>query len=369
MQNKSLLRAVAALVGVSMIFAGCSYGPNTGSDLVGETEKQTASVSSTSSVSVTEPESSSEDVASESVASSSSSSDGSEALVAEPVTASSSEENVVYETNTEARVRTTPSTDGDIYTSLEEGTEIEVEGEENGWYKVRLDGGIYYIREDLVDKTVGRSSAGDGRTIVIDPGHQAEADQSQEPVGPGASEMKAKVSVGATGKTTGLAEYELNLEIGLKLQDILTERGYNVIMTRTSNDVNISNAERAEIANDANADAFIRVHANGSENSGVSGAMTICQTKSNPYNGDLYEESRALAEDVLAGIVASAGCRQQSVWETDTMSGINWCQVPATIVEVGYLSNAEEEQKLATDEYQQKIADGIADGVDEYLAN
>lgn len=97
--------------------------------------------------------------------------------------------------------------------------------------------------------------------------------------------------------------------------------------------------------------------------------MTICQTSSNPYNGNLYAKSHALAEDVLDNLAASAQCRKQSVWETDTMSGINWCKVPATIVEVGYLSNPEEEKKLAADDYQQKLAEGIANGVDQFFAS
>ena len=206
-------------------------------------------------------------------------------------------------------------------------------------------------------------------TIVVDAGHQKKGNSEREPIGPGAEQKKAKTTSGTSGKASGLNEYELNLKVALKLQKELEKRGYTVLMTRVTNDVDISNAERAEIANTANADVFIRIHANGSDDPDRCGAVTMCQTPDNPYNGDIYFECRQLATNILDSLVCETGCQREDIMETDEMSGINWSKVPVTIVEIGYMTNPEEDLLMATDEYQDKIADGIANGIEKYLSN
>lgn len=208
--------------------------------------------------------------------------------------------------------------------------------------------------------------SGSVHMVAIDAGHQQYGNSEQEPVGPGASQTKAKVTGGTSGVVTGIPEYQLNLSVAMKLKDELISRGYQVYMIRESNEVDISNSERAEAAYNAGADILVRIHANGSEDSSVNGAMTICMTPSNPYNAYLYEASRRLSESVLNQLVAATGVRKEYVWETDTMSGINWSKVPVTIVEMGYMSNPDEDRRMADEGYQRSIARGIAEGIGLY---
>ncbi len=204
-------------------------------------------------------------------------------------------------------------------------------------------------------------------TIVIDAGHQLHANKNLEPIGPGAKKKKAKVSSGTQGKYTRVPEYQVNLDVAKKLEAILKKKGYRIVMIRTKNDVNISNVERAKIANQNHADAFVRIHCNGSKSTKVYGAETLCQTKNNPYCKKNYKSSKKLSEAVLNSLCKATGAKNNGVVETDSMSGINWASVPVSIVEMGYMTNKAEDKKLTNSDYQKKLATGIANGIEVFL--
>ncbi|MCR5212958.1 MAG: N-acetylmuramoyl-L-alanine amidase [Eubacterium sp.] len=210
-------------------------------------------------------------------------------------------------------------------------------------------------------------SVHEGKVIVLDPGHSFVVSGNTEPLGPGSSEMKAADSSGTHGDSSGLTECELNLAIALKLRDELMSRGYTVILTREDNDKQISCSERAIIANDANADVFLRIHADGSENSSAAGAMGICITPSNPYISEMYNESRRLSDDILNEYVAATGLSSRGIWETDTMTGNNWAIVPTTLLEMGFMTNPNEDLLMADPDFQVKMIQGIANGIDKFI--
>lgn len=91
------------------------------------------------------------------------------------------------------------------------------------------------------------------------------------------------------------------------------------------------------VANKAKADAYVRIHANGSTSPGAHGAMTICTTPGSPFVSHMYKKNRKLSEDILDAYVERTGAAREYIWETDSMSGNNWSQVPTTILEMGYM--------------------------------
>lgn len=202
--------------------------------------------------------------------------------------------------------------------------------------------------------------------ICIDPGHQSKGDPNPESVAPGSYQKKARVSSGATGVATKKPEYILNLEASTVLKHILEGKGYEVIMTRETHDVNISNAERATLANDKNADMVVRIHADSLDNSSKTGASILIPSKSSKYTSSIYEESNRCAE-LIRTSMKSNKIELNGIFERDDLTGFNWSMVPVVLVEMGFLSNYNEDQMMSNPEYQRKLMQTVADGVEEYF--
>lgn len=206
-----------------------------------------------------------------------------------------------------------------------------------------------------------------GHIVVIDPGHQAHGDSSTEPLGPGSSTKKARVTGGTHGTTTGVYEYELTLAIGKKLKSELESRGYEVYLTRDSNDVKISNAERAQFATKKNADIYLRLHANGAGGSSANGAMMLYPTSSNQWVGNLSSQSEKLSTDILTAYCKSTGMKNLGNSPRDDMTGFNWATMPMTLIEMGFMTNPTDDRNMEDSSYQAKMVTGIANGIDNYF--
>lgn len=263
--------------------------------------------------------------------------------------------------------------DSQAFYELLKTAETAGSSEEGGEYFILPGSDLYSItntplpEEEEIEATNITPTPG-GRLIAIDAGHQAHGNSDPEPVGPGSDQMKAKVASGTSGSASGLKEYELTLEVSMKLKAELQNRGYQVYMIRETNDVDISNAERAQAAAGQGADILVRIHANGVDDSSVQGALTMAPSLDNPYVGAIAAKCQSLSQAVVDSFCAATGAKNLGVQQTDSMSGINWSTIPVTIVEMGFMTNPEEDMRMASEDYQNKMARGIADGIDSYFA-
>ncbi len=278
------------------------------------------------------------------------------------------QENTVKEPDTGDMIIHVTGTETDKETGTVQATDSETDGS-----SVFTDGTVVAYTGEAhpgTDICYEGNGANRSRIIVIDAGHQIKGNSGKEPIGPSAEITQAKVSSGTSGLFSGVDEYELNLRVALSLRDELIRRGYSVVMIRETNEVDISNVERAQIANRHGAAAFVRIHANGWENGDMKGAMAVCQTAENPYPNcaAAYAESYRLSEAVLGAYCAATGISYRSIWETDSKAGTNWSAVPTTILEMGFMSNREDDLRMEQDDFAGLAAKGVADGLDAFFA-
>ena len=203
-----------------------------------------------------------------------------------------------------------------------------------------------------------------GVKVGIDPGHQLKGNMAQEPVAPGSAETKFKVSGGTQGVATGMPEYECVLQVGLLLRDALQAQGAEVFMTREVNEVDISNIERAAMMNELGADVVLRLHCNGANNPSLSGIGMYVKSA-----GDGAEASHAISEYLIKAMGEATGARTEPIHVSDAYSGLNWSTVPSILVEMGYMSNPEEDRLLCNSDYQARLVEGMVKGLEDYFTD
>jgi N-acetylmuramoyl-L-alanine amidase len=212
--------------------------------------------------------------------------------------------------------------------------------------------------------------AGASRTpvVVVDPGHDQYANLSTEPIGPGSTTLKIKDGGGTRGVVTGLSEAELNLRVALRVRSLLEHAGVRVVMTRTATSgKGIGNIARARIANDAHAALFLRIHADGSPDASTRGTHTLYPGFHRGWTDDIYAASRRAAQIVQAEEVRALGFPDVGLQPRSDYTGFNWSNVPAILVEMGFMTNPTEDRLLATAEYERRAAVGLCRGTLRFL--
>ena len=208
-----------------------------------------------------------------------------------------------------------------------------------------------------------------GHVVCLDPAHQnSKMDMNaEEPMGPGAEIPKVRETTDLKGVSTNIYEYELAFDVSLKVRELLESRGYTVIMTRTDYETAKLNMDRAKMAGDQGAEIFVQLCANADILGQQSGAQALCPSGTNPYVANLSEASGKLSACILNTYCEATGFANLGVQNGDNMTGINWSTVPVTILQMGFMTSENDDNRMADVEFQEIMAKGIADGIDAYF--
>jgi len=266
-----------------------------------------------------------------------------------------------------------PSLDAPIYRMMQKGEVLESTGYNDTLVRVTIEATNFYIDKNAVEFVTSNfgdvdNPEGKLKIVMIDPCNQKSTNSEPEAIGPNSDITKDGVSSGSTGVLYGTKESELNLEYATLLKEELRKRGYQVYMTRETDDVNITNKERAELANASGASVMVRIQMSESSDASLNGIMSICISEENPYHSELYRSSNALAVRLLQGITANTTyATNHGVLENDQMTALNYCEIPSATISLGYLTNETDEANLVSEWYKEVLIKGLADGLDAYF--
>ena len=168
---------------------------------------------------------------------------------------------------------------------------------------------------------------------------------------------------GTTG-VNGDLEKELNLDVSLKVEQKLKNLGFTVKMVRTS-DKSVDNFKRADMANEALADIYLSVHANSALNPEANGIEVLYYP--NNTGSIKYENQSPLAKSILDAVIKSTGAKSRGIVQRPDLIVLKNTQMAAALVEIGFMSNAEEANKLRESGYRDSLAEGIANGIRNYV--
>ncbi|WP_242863933.1 N-acetylmuramoyl-L-alanine amidase family protein [Clostridium tepidiprofundi] len=206
----------------------------------------------------------------------------------------------------------------------------------------------------------------ENKVIVIDPGHADHPNLEKEPIAPGSKTMKIKDGGGTRGTFTKTPEYVVAMKVAKKLKTLLEQKGFTVIMTKTDNSVSLGNVERAEIGNKANAALVIRIHADGAANASAHGASMLVPALTK-CTAPIYDESKRCGKIVIDTLTKEVGMYNRGVVYRKDITGFNWSKVPVILIEMGFMTNEQEDHLLNSPDYQDSIAKGLADGIQKAL--
>ena len=121
------------------------------------------------------------------------------------------------------------------------------------------------------------------------------------------------------------------------------------------------------MTNKAGCAVYIRLHADGSSNRSINGVSVLTSSSKNPHTKSVQKSSDKFSRDILSEFVKATGAKNRGVSYRDDLTGTNWSTVTNTLIEMGFMSNPEEDRKMASEEYQNKMVTGIVNGIEKYF--
>ena len=209
-----------------------------------------------------------------------------------------------------------------------------------------------------------------GFKVLLDAGHGCSGNYV-EPKYKGASDSEVTYensSTGATGVVTKKREGDLTLEIALKLQKKLQNLGADVLMIRTKKTTPMSLVQRAKYGNKHKVDLAFRIHADGLDDQSVNGASTLYPSAEH-INNKIAEKSKNIASIIQREYIKSTGLADRGTVERNDLVGFNFTTVPCILLELGFMTNPEEDKKMSDKKFQEKMADGITNGMIAYYTD
>lgn len=252
------------------------------------------------------------------------------------------------------------NTQENITIDIHNGVVSKTDEEDNSYNDKNI---VNEKEENNIEKDTKMLENENRKIIVIDPGHSSVGNPEKEPISPNSSKTKAKDVLGATGNYTNIPEHKTTVNIGLLLKDELIDRGYNVVMTKSEVDESLSNIERAEIGNENNADLVIRIHADSSNDTNVKGASILIPSE-NEYTKSISDISMNYGKKIIDTYTNELNIKNRGCIYRDDMTGFNWSKVPVVILEMGFLSNKEDDEFISNVNNHSNIAKSIANGID-----
>lgn len=204
----------------------------------------------------------------------------------------------------------------------------------------------------------------EGRIICLDPGHCVTEEASKgyrEPVSPLSDETKPRYLSGTRGAS--LTEEQLNLQVALKLRDALEALGAEVVMTREVSEISLPNTERCRIANESGADVHVHIHADGSESTSANGVSVLIPDGDLLGTPSIVEESARLGQLMVDCVSEATGAKNRGTVPRSDLTGLNFSEIPSVFIEMGFMTNPEEDALLSSGEYQDKIVAGMANSL------